>query len=66
MAAEVWARRHDIHRLELTVMTHNEPAVHLYRSHGFLIEGTRTDSLRVGGVFVDEYAMSKMLSDPQT
>lgn len=65
-AAEAWSRRHGIHRLELTVMTHNEAAVCLYRSHGFCIEGTRVDSLLVDGAFVDEYAMSKRISDKTT
>ena len=62
-AAEGWARAHGLHRLELTVMVHNEPALRLYRSHGFCIEGTRADSLRVDGVFVDEFAMSKLLRE---
>ena len=60
-AAETWARDHGLHRLELTVMVHNEPAIRLYRSHGFRFEGTRADSLRVDGVYVDEFAMSKLL-----
>lgn len=62
-AAEDWARRQGIHRLELTVMTHNQRAIGLYRKMGFEIEGVRHDSLRVNGRYVDEYAMVKLLED---
>jgi RimJ/RimL family protein N-acetyltransferase len=61
-AAENWARRQGMHRLELTVMTHNQRAVGLYRKMGYEIEGVRHDSLRVSGTFVDEYAMAKLLA----
>ena len=59
---ERWAREHEIHRLELTVMAHNERAISLYRKMGFEIEGTKQHSLSVGGAFVDEYYMAKLLS----
>lgn len=59
---EDWAKKQGIHRLELTVMTHNTPAVHLYRSRGFVIEGVRRQGLKVGDAFVDEYYMGKILS----
>ncbi len=36
--AERWAVEEDIHRLELTVMTHNEVAIALYKKQGFQIE----------------------------
>lgn len=61
-AAEEWAGAHGIHRLELTVMAHNHRAVHLYQKMGFEIEGTKRDSLCVDGVYVDEYAMAKLLT----
>lgn len=56
------ARQQGFHRLELTVMTHNPRAVSLYRKLGFEIEGLRRDSLLVGGRYVDEYYMAKLLS----
>lgn len=59
---EEWARACGMRRLELTVMTHNQRAVALYRRMGFIIEGVRKDSLRVDGQFVDEYAMAKILT----
>ncbi|KHE73212.1 GNAT family N-acetyltransferase [Halobacillus sp. BBL2006] len=55
-----WAVEHHIHRLELTVMVHNEPAKKLYEKAGFAIEGTKKDSLFVNGDWVDEYLMAKV------
>jgi RimJ/RimL family protein N-acetyltransferase len=56
-----WALAHHLHRLELTVMSHNERAVHLYQKMGFVIEGVKKDSLRGDGKYVDEYYMAKIL-----
>lgn len=56
-----WAVDQNIHRLELTVMCHNERAVHLYQKMGFEIEGIKRDSLQVDGRYVDEYYMAKLL-----
>jgi RimJ/RimL family protein N-acetyltransferase len=56
-----WARAHGIHRLELTVMVHNQRGVGLYQKMGFEIEGVKKDSLRVDGIYVDEYSMGKIL-----
>ena len=58
---EEWARSHGVHRLELTVMVHNRRGVGLYQKMGFAIEGTKKDSLRVDGSYVDEYYMAKLL-----
>jgi RimJ/RimL family protein N-acetyltransferase len=55
-----WAEKHDVHRLELTVMSHNERAIGLYRRHGFELEGTRRHSVRVEGAYVDELAMARL------
>jgi RimJ/RimL family protein N-acetyltransferase len=58
---DTWAREHGIHRLELTVMVHNQRGVGLYQKMGFEIEGIKRDSLRVDGVYVDEYYMGKLV-----
>ena len=60
-ALDTWATQHKLHRLELTVMCHNERAVHLYQKMGFEIEGTKRDSLQVDGRYIDEYYMAKLL-----
>ena len=58
---EEWAQLQRIHRLELTVMVHNEAGLALYKKKGFEIEGTKRDSLLVNGKYVDEYYMAKLL-----
>ena len=60
-ALDEWAMNQKIHRLELTVMCHNERAVHLYQKMGFTTEGIKRDSLQVDGRYVDEYYMAKLL-----
>jgi RimJ/RimL family protein N-acetyltransferase len=60
-ALEEWTHQHHIHRLELTVMTHNNAGVALYKKKGFEIEGTKRHSLLVNGQYVDEYYMAKLL-----
>jgi len=58
---ETWVHVHDVHRLELTVMCHNEKAVRLYQKVGFEIEGTKRRSLCVNGTYIDEYYMAKLI-----
>jgi len=58
---EKWAFKNKIHRLELTVMAQNEPAITLYRKMGFEIEGRKRHALFIGGSYVDEYCMAKLL-----
>ena len=61
MELEKWTRHHAIHRLELTVMAHNERAIRLYKKMGFEIEGTKKHSLLISGSYVDEYHMAKLI-----
>ncbi|MBV9690904.1 MAG: GNAT family N-acetyltransferase [Ktedonobacteraceae bacterium] len=58
---EIWARQRHLHRLELTVITHNTAAVALYKKQGFEIEGLRKHALYVNGAYTDEYYMTKLL-----
>lgn len=57
-----WATQHDIHRLELTVVTRNQAGLSLYKKMGFDVEGTKRHSLFINDEFVDEYYMSKLIS----
>ncbi|MFP3322777.1 GNAT family N-acetyltransferase [Planococcus sp. SIMBA_160] len=56
-----WAKSVHLHRLELTVIVENLPAVTLYRKMGFEIEGVKQDSLFINDGYVDEYYMAKLL-----
>lgn len=60
-ALEAWALEHDIHRLELVVMTHNQRGIALYQRMGFQVEGVKRDDLFVDGGFIDQYMMAKLL-----
>jgi len=61
-ALQIWAQQHQITRMELTVMSHNDRAISLYKNCGFTIEGTKKQSLLVDGKYVDEHYMAKLLS----
>ena len=61
---EEWAQQKHIHRLELTVMTHNTAGIALYKKQGFATEGSRRHSLLINGQYVDEFSMSKLLDQP--
>ena len=57
----LWAKESPLRRLELTVMTHNERAIALYKKNGFEIEGTHKCSLMIDGALVDEFGMALLL-----
>ena len=61
MAMEEWARQKQLHRLELTAMTHNKAGVALYKKRGFEVEGIKRRALIINGLYVDEYYMAKVL-----
>lgn len=52
-------------RLELTVYTDNEAAIHLYRKSGFETEGTLRHYAFRDGVLVDAYAMARLKQQSQ-
>lgn len=56
-----WACMNQVHRLELTVMIHNHTAIQLYKNSGFVIEGTKRNSLCITGEWIDEYTMAKLI-----
>ncbi|TFB21339.1 N-acetyltransferase [Filobacillus milosensis] len=58
---EKWAKEVGLHRLELTVIQHNESAFHLYKKVGFEVEGVKKDSLYIDEQYVDEYYMAKLI-----
>jgi RimJ/RimL family protein N-acetyltransferase len=60
-ALDIWSREVGAHRLELTVMTHNQNAIKLYKKMGFEVEGIKRHSLIIDGEYVDEFYMAKLL-----
>ena len=57
---DLWAPAHGIHRLELTVMAHNDRAAALYRRVGYTVEGRARECLFVDGRVADELYMGKL------
>jgi RimJ/RimL family protein N-acetyltransferase len=53
-----WARGAAIRKLELHVFPHNEPAIKLYESFGFVREGYRRNHYRRDGDYVDAILMA--------
>jgi RimJ/RimL family protein N-acetyltransferase len=53
-----WARGAGIGKLELHVFPHNEPAIRLYESFGFVPEGHRRRHYRRGDDYVDAILMA--------
>lgn len=60
-ALEKWAAEQEIHRIELTVLEHNSPAIALYKKMGYEIEGLKRDSIWMDGRFANELYMAKLL-----
>ena len=58
-----WAQASGIlRRLQLTVQTRNQAAVHLYQKHGFVIEGRQERGAYIGeGEFIDVYLMGRLI-----
>ncbi len=63
-AAERWARKRGVDRIELTVMEHNGRARRLYERCGYVVEGRRTRSLIVDGREVAELSMARLWDRP--
>ena len=50
----------NLRRIELQVYADNAPAIHLYRKHGFAIEGTLRDYAFRDGGYIDALAMARV------
>ncbi|MCD2257318.1 GNAT family N-acetyltransferase [Agrilactobacillus fermenti] len=58
-----WAKQHQINRLELTVMVHNQAALGLYHKMGFKIEGQGSDAIFQHVHCENEFYMAKILDE---
>lgn len=61
-AADGWARRSGISKLELHVFPYNEGAIALYEACGYVREGYRAAHYRRDGDYVDAVLMARHLS----
>ncbi len=57
--AEVWALKVGISRLELTVVEKREPTLAIYKKMGYVVEGTRSNSLLINEEYINELYMGK-------
>lgn len=60
-ALEQWAKQVNVTRMELSVMVNNARAIALYKKQGFVLEGTKSQSVLLKSGYVDEYIMAKLL-----
>ena len=60
-AAEEFARKHKMHRLELEVFETNDGAVRLYEKLGYVIEGRRREAVKNESGYTDIIWMGKLL-----
>lgn len=58
--AIAWAPTAGISRIELYVYARNEPAIKLYESFGFEVEGRRRRFIREGDEFLDDLVMARL------
>jgi len=59
---ERWAVDIQVTRLELSVMENNTRAIALYNSFGFVIEGTKKNSVCLRSGYISEHIMGKLIS----
>lgn len=57
-----WAHMHEFQRLELSVVTKNKAAIHLYQKFGFEKEGLKRSALQINHQFLDEWYMARLLA----
>ena len=50
----------NLKRIELTVFTDNERAIHMYQKYSFVIEGTHKQYAMREGVYVDAHSMARL------
>jgi len=56
-------RQRNMHRVYLTTLATNEPALRCYAASGFVEEGRKRESAWVDGAYVDEVLMSVLATD---
>lgn len=54
-----------LHRIGLSVVAHNDRAIWMYKSVGFVVEGVERDGIRRGDVFLDDVKMGLVTGKPR-
>jgi putative acetyltransferase len=54
---------YNLRRVEIEVFADNEPAIRLYRRHGFEVEGTMRDYAFRLGAYADAHMMARIRPD---
>lgn len=57
----LWAKKHQLKRIELEVFSNNLAAIKLYERAGFQVEGVKKEAVRVDSGFVDILQMVKLV-----
>ena len=55
----------DIHRIGLSVVSHNDRAIWMYKSAGFVVEGVERDGIGRGDAFLDDVKMALVSGKPR-
>lgn len=59
----LWAKKHQLKRIELEVFSNNLAAIKLYERAGFQVEGAKKEAVRVDSGFVDLLQMTRLVAD---
>ena len=51
------SKKKNISKIQLYVRTDNDPAINLYKKHGFSIEGTISRAIKINEVYYENYLM---------
>jgi ribosomal protein S18 acetylase RimI-like enzyme len=58
----LWAKEHQLNRIELEVFSNNLAAIGLYKKMGFWVEGVKKEAVRVGAGYVDLVQMVRLVA----
>jgi len=58
----LWAKNHQLKRIELEVFSNNMAAIELYTKKGFEVEGVKKGAVRVGAGYVDLIQMACLVA----
>jgi ribosomal protein S18 acetylase RimI-like enzyme len=60
--AYAWAERVGVEKISLNVRASNAPAIALYRSEGFALEGREARHIRIGETYEDNLVMARFMA----